>query len=221
MAIEKGITEVADSEDEPMTSSPTAVSNEAAQDKLCAIAPVSLQERQDACQGADCTHQARVKSNANTTADNAEGLGGDRNNASHNVDASSPDETNVEFRDIVAVQDGAHVPAHVANTDFQHEDANRVADEDNTDVEFEYETEVMPVTQYLSANDNEQQKPTEEDGQAAAQPLTSDFLIEDAVCPRPTSSYKFSRSHEIGSYHTSPPGNVTRYKCTSNHHTHL
>jgi len=221
MAIEKGVTEVADSEDEPMTSSPTAVSNEAAQDKLCAIAPASLQERQDACQGADCAHQARVKSNANTTADNAEGLGGDRNNASHNVDAFSPDETNVEFRDIAAVQDGAHVSAHVANTDFQHEDANRVACEEATDGEFEYKKEVMPVTQNLSVNDNEHQEPTEKDEQAAAQSLTSDFLIEDAVCPRPTSSIMFSRSHEIESYHTSPPGNVTRHKCASNHHTHL
>ncbi|CAE7008541.1 hypothetical protein CFE70_001605 [Pyrenophora teres f. teres 0-1] len=175
MAIEKGVTEVADSEDELMTSSPMVVSDEAAQDKLCAIALVpSSQERQDACQEADCTHQTRVESNANTTADNAKGLGGSRNDASLKVGASTVEKTNV------AAQDDAHVPARIANTDMQHQDADRVADKETTTAQFEDQGEVMPVTQQLSVRGNEQQKPAENDEHTAAHSL-SDVPIEDAA----------------------------------------
>ncbi|KAI0583074.1 DNA repair protein Swi5/Sae3 [Pyrenophora tritici-repentis] len=174
MAIEKGITEVADSEDELMTSSPMVVSDEAAQDKLCAIALVPSQERQDACQAADCTHQTRVESNANTTADNAKCLGRSPNDASLKDDASIVEETNV------GAQDGAHVPTHIGNTDMQQQDADRVADKETTIVLFEDQGEVMPVTQQLSVTGNEQQKPAENDKHAAAHAL-SDISIEDAT----------------------------------------
>ena len=187
MAIEKGITEVADSEDEPMTSSPTPVSDEATQDKLCTIAPIPSQERQEACQEADCTHQARVQVNANTTADNAEGLDGHRNDASLNVDASSVGGTDGEFRDTAAAQYGEHVPAHIdiANAQIQHHNANRAADEETKSVEYVDQGEVIPVAQHPSMNDNEQQEPVQGDEQATAQALKSDFSIDDSVCPRP------------------------------------
>lgn len=187
MTIEKGITEVADSDDEPMTSSPTPVSDEAAQDKLCAMAPVPSQERQEACQEADCTHQARVQANANTTTDNADGLDGHRNDASLNVNASSVYGTNGEFRATAAAQHGVHVPTHIdiANAQIQYQNTNHAANEESKRVEFVDQGEVTPLAQHLSVNDNEQQEPVEDDEQATAKALKSDFSIEDAVCPRP------------------------------------
>ncbi|RMZ73236.1 dna repair swi5 sae3 [Pyrenophora seminiperda CCB06] len=189
MVIEKAALEVADSEDdsdESLTFSPTRVPNETAPDKLCAMPPVAKQERQDNCQETDCTRQAHVQSNANTAVDIAEGLGGDRNDASLNVDASSVDKANVEFRDTVAATRSAHVPAHITNADIQHQDANRAVNEGTANFKLEDHREVIPVTPHLSVNDNEQQDPAEDDEQVAALVLTSDDPINDAVCPGPT-----------------------------------
>jgi hypothetical protein len=104
MAIEKSVTEIADSEDEPMTSSPGVVPDEAA-DKLCAIAGDPYQERQDALHGADGLHQASTKRDASA----AQGLGVDRDGASADVDASRIDQTNIMLYDTTTAQEGAAV----------------------------------------------------------------------------------------------------------------
>ncbi|RYN17692.1 hypothetical protein AA0112_g11933 [Alternaria arborescens] len=103
MAIEKGATEIADSEDDPMTSSPGVVPDEAA-DKLCAMACVPYQERQDALHRADCLHQAFAQRNANAASCSAEGLGGDRDDAQID-DASKIDQTNTTLQDPNTVQE--------------------------------------------------------------------------------------------------------------------
>lgn len=66
-----------------MTSSPVEVSDGAA-DKLCAEAPVSLQDTQDALQDAARTHQANAESAAKPPAHRAGGLEADQENASTN-----------------------------------------------------------------------------------------------------------------------------------------
>jgi hypothetical protein len=103
MAIEKGATEIADSEDDPMTSSPGVVPDEAA-DKLCAMARVPYQERQDALHRADCLHQAFAQRNANAASCSAEGLGGDRDDAQID-DASKIHQTNMTLQDPNTVQE--------------------------------------------------------------------------------------------------------------------
>ena len=103
MAIEKGVTEIADSEDDLMTSSPRVVPDEAA-DKLCAMARVPYQERQDALHGADCLHQAFAQRNANAASCSAEGSGGDRDDAQID-DASKIDQTNMTLQDPSTVQE--------------------------------------------------------------------------------------------------------------------
>jgi hypothetical protein len=111
MAIEKGITEIADSQDEPMTSSSVNVSDEAARDKLS-------QGRQDvdALPEADGTHQALAQGIANTASDQAEGLDVDRNNAPADVHASNIDQIDLKLADTTAAQqEGA--TAEVCNHD--------------------------------------------------------------------------------------------------------
>jgi hypothetical protein len=103
MAIEKGLTEIADSEDDSMTSSPSVVPDEAA-DKLCAMARIPYQERQDALHGADCLHQAFAQRNANATSCSAEGLSGDRDDIQID-DASKIDQTNMTLQDPNTVQE--------------------------------------------------------------------------------------------------------------------
>lgn len=103
MAIEKGVTEIADSEDDLITSSPRVVPDEAA-DKLCAMARVPYQERQDALHGADCLHQAFAQRNANAASCSAEGSGGDRDDAQID-DASKIDQTNMTLQDPSTVQE--------------------------------------------------------------------------------------------------------------------
>jgi hypothetical protein len=103
MAIEKGLTEIADSEDDPMTSSPGVVPDEAA-DKLCAMARIPYQEPQDALHGADCLHQAFAQCNANAASCSAEGLGGDRDDAQID-DAPKIDQTNMTLQDPNTVQE--------------------------------------------------------------------------------------------------------------------
>jgi hypothetical protein len=103
MAIEKGATEIADSEDDPMTSSPGVLPDEAA-DKLCAMARVPYQERQDALHRADCLHQAFAQRNANAASCSAEGLGGDRDDAQID-DASNLNQTNMTLQDPNTVQE--------------------------------------------------------------------------------------------------------------------
>ncbi|RYN49578.1 hypothetical protein AA0118_g11383 [Alternaria tenuissima] len=103
MAIEKGATEIADSEDDPMTSSPGVVPDEAA-DKLCAMARVPYQERQDALHKADCLHQAFAQRSANAASCSAEGLGGDPDDAQID-DASKIDQIDMTLQDPSTVQE--------------------------------------------------------------------------------------------------------------------
>ena len=95
MAMGEGRTEVPDSEDEPMTSSPVNISDGAA-DKLSTPAHVPLQDAQDALQDAARTHQAIDESVANSPGDRTDDLGADHDNASLDVDASKVDQTNAQ-----------------------------------------------------------------------------------------------------------------------------
>jgi hypothetical protein len=101
MAIEKGITEVADSEDDLMTSSPGVVSDEAA-DKLRAMSCGPYQERQDALHDADGLHQASAERDANAS----EVLGVDPIDASTDGYASKIDQTNMILHKTSAAQKG-------------------------------------------------------------------------------------------------------------------
>lgn len=76
-------TEVLDSEVEPMTSSPVDVSDAAA-DKLCAAAPVALQDAQDALQESARPHQANAENTAKSPTHRTGGLEADQENASTN-----------------------------------------------------------------------------------------------------------------------------------------
>jgi hypothetical protein len=110
MAIEKGITEIDDSEDEPMTSSPVAVLDEAARDKLSALASVPPQERQDALSEADGTHQALAQGIANAASDQAEALDVDRSDPAVDVHALHVDQTDLKLDETTtAQQEGATV----------------------------------------------------------------------------------------------------------------
>jgi hypothetical protein len=97
MAFEKGVTEIADSEDDSMPSSPALEST----DKLCAMAGAPYQERQDALHEADGLHQALAQRNASA----AEGLDVDLHGVSSDVDASKVDQTNMTSHDTSRVQD--------------------------------------------------------------------------------------------------------------------
>ena len=91
----EGRTEVPDSEDEPMTSSPVNISDGAA-DKLSAPGLVPLQDAQDALQDAARTHQAIDDSVANSPGDRTDDLGAEQENASLDVDAPKVDQTNAQ-----------------------------------------------------------------------------------------------------------------------------
>tara|TARA_R110002003_G_scaffold95_3_gene7246 strand:- start:2799 stop:3785 length:987 start_codon:yes stop_codon:yes gene_type:complete len=84
--------EVADSEDEPMTSSSASVSDGAA-DKLFATAPVPLQDAQHALQEAARPHQANAEHHANMTDSRTDGLDADHEIASVDVDAMQKNPT--------------------------------------------------------------------------------------------------------------------------------
>jgi hypothetical protein len=100
MAIEKGVTEVADSEDDPMTSSPGVVPDGAA-DKLCAMSCVPNQERQDALHEMDGLHQALAERDASAV----KTLDANRDDASVDVDASKTDQSNTMSHDPTAVRE--------------------------------------------------------------------------------------------------------------------
>jgi len=87
MAPVDGRNEVLDSEDEPMTSSPVAVSDGTV-DKLFAIAQVPPQDTQDALREAARPHQATTWTVANVTAQRTDGLDADQSIASIDIDAS-------------------------------------------------------------------------------------------------------------------------------------
>jgi hypothetical protein len=110
MTIEKSVTEIADSEEEPMTSSPVDVSGEAARVKLSALASVPSQERQDALPEAD----------VNITSHHAERLDPDPNDASVDVHASNIDQTDPKLDDrTTARQEGANPEACNNDQDAQ------------------------------------------------------------------------------------------------------
>ncbi|KAI4653236.1 uncharacterized protein J4E79_008750 [Alternaria viburni] len=99
MTFEKGVTEIADSDDDPMTSSPGVVPDEAG-DKHCAVSNVPYQERQDASREADGLQQAFAERDASTT----EVLGADSTNSPVDVDASRIDQTNMMPNETTAAQ---------------------------------------------------------------------------------------------------------------------
>ncbi|KAG9196065.1 hypothetical protein G6011_01186 [Alternaria panax] len=108
MAIEKGVTEIADSEDDPMASSPGVVPDEAA-DKLCAMAGVPYQERQDALREVDGIHQAFAHRDASTASFPADGLDVNHDRVSVD-DASRINQTNMTPLDInKAPEEGATI----------------------------------------------------------------------------------------------------------------
>jgi hypothetical protein len=132
MAFEKGVTEIADSEDDSMPSSPALEST----DKLCAMAGAPYQERQDALHEADGLHQALAQRNASA----AEGLDVDRHGASLDVDASKVDQTNMTPHDTSIAQDegatievgrhdlGLHSQLHLSKAEPETAD---ISDESN------------------------------------------------------------------------------------------
>jgi hypothetical protein len=93
-----GRTEVPDSEDEPMTSSPVNILD-GATNKLCAAAPVPLQgaqDAQDALHEAAQPHQANAENTANPHAERTDGLGEGQRNASLDVEPSTADRTDMQ-----------------------------------------------------------------------------------------------------------------------------
>ncbi|KAJ4367021.1 hypothetical protein N0V83_007551 [Neocucurbitaria cava] len=98
MAIRQGRSEIPDSEDEPMTSSPANVSNEAL-DKLSPPGPAPSQDAQETRQAAKDTHQAYADHVGITVSGDIEGLNADRDNASMNIDASQFDHINTQLKD--------------------------------------------------------------------------------------------------------------------------
>lgn len=88
MAVGAGVTEVADSEEEPLTSSPTVVSD-AAMDKLSATAG------QDA-QAVACLLQGPAKPTANEVVNRTDGFNVDQDKSSSNVDTTHIDHSNLQ-----------------------------------------------------------------------------------------------------------------------------
>ncbi|XP_014553904.1 hypothetical protein COCVIDRAFT_106369 [Bipolaris victoriae FI3] len=101
MAIDKSVTEIADSDEELIMSSPGVGSSDVA-DKLHAMASAAPQEP---LQDAYCTYQAHPQDNANTAPLSTVGLDLDRNGASVDTDASSTDHTNVKPQDAMLPQE--------------------------------------------------------------------------------------------------------------------
>jgi hypothetical protein len=101
MAPGGGRNEVPDSEDEPMTSSPVAVSDGTA-DKLFAMAHVPPQDTQDAPQEATRLHQATSGTVANVTAQRTDGLDADPSIASIDIDAPMDERTDIQPTTTVA-----------------------------------------------------------------------------------------------------------------------
>lgn len=101
MTFEKGVTEIADSDDDPMTSSPGVVPDEAG-DKHCAVSNVPYQERQDALYEADGLQQALPERDASTS----EVLGADLIDAPVDVRALRIDQTNTMLHETTAAQKG-------------------------------------------------------------------------------------------------------------------
>ncbi|EAT83408.2 hypothetical protein SNOG_09216 [Parastagonospora nodorum SN15] len=95
MAPVGGRNEVPDSEDEPMTSSPVAVSDGTA-DKLFAMAHVLPQDTQDAPQEATRLHQATSGTVANVAAQRTGGLDADQSIASIDIDAPTDERTDIQ-----------------------------------------------------------------------------------------------------------------------------
>ncbi|KAH7348135.1 Swi5-domain-containing protein [Pyrenochaeta sp. MPI-SDFR-AT-0127] len=87
MAVAKARGEVPDSEDEPMTSSPVSVPDEAV-DKLSATAPVSFQAPQDATQESSGTLRPLAEWVGSNVPERTDGLDAERSNASPHLDAS-------------------------------------------------------------------------------------------------------------------------------------
>lgn len=105
MAPGEGRREVPDSEDEPMTSSPVNVSDGAA-DKLCATAPVALQDTQDALQEAARPHQATTENAANLAGGRTMSLSADQENASLDTVAFRVEATDI-LADVATATQGA------------------------------------------------------------------------------------------------------------------
>ncbi|KAH4949554.1 hypothetical protein HBI26_133010 [Parastagonospora nodorum] len=101
MAPVGGRNEVPDSEDEPMTSSPVAVSDGTA-DKLFAMAHVPPQDTQDAPQEATRLHQATSGTVANVAAQRTDGLDADQSIASIDIDAPMDEQTDIQPTTTVA-----------------------------------------------------------------------------------------------------------------------
>ncbi|KAF1839019.1 Swi5-domain-containing protein [Decorospora gaudefroyi] len=133
MAIETGITEIADSEDDPMTSSPIVFSDEAACEKHATAAAVPSQVRQDA----HGTSQALTEHADDAALREAEGWDPGRDETSPDVDAPNTDQTDPQLDNanttqqeglMVEVQSPKHLPQDKASVrdmpDTQTDEAN-------------------------------------------------------------------------------------------------
>ncbi|EUC42877.1 hypothetical protein COCMIDRAFT_7602 [Bipolaris oryzae ATCC 44560] len=126
MALDKSVTEIADSDEELVMSSPGVGSSDVAA-KLHAMASAAPQEP---LQDAYCTYQAHPQANANTAPLSTVGLDLGHNGASVDTDASGTDYTDVEPQDAMlpqeegaALQMSPHeraVRAHIDPLGFAH-----------------------------------------------------------------------------------------------------
>ncbi|USP75773.1 hypothetical protein yc1106_03047 [Curvularia clavata] len=113
MAIHEGVTEIADSDEEPMTSSPFVGADDAA-DKLPAMASDQPQELQDALQKLHSKHQVLGQDDVKSTPQSTAALGVDRCGAQADFDASNTDHTDVKPK--VAIHSQMNPPGFAPET---------------------------------------------------------------------------------------------------------
>jgi hypothetical protein len=124
MAIGSGITEIPDSEEEPLTSSPDAVSGGAV-DKLCATPQLAVQGAQDMSQDVANPDQALTERVGNEATDCAGNVNVDQENASINDQMSHSDQLMFDTQPVTTTQpqvivkscpDGAQAQCNTAST---------------------------------------------------------------------------------------------------------
>jgi len=183
MTFEKGVTEIADSDDDPMTSSPGVVPDEAG-DKHCAVSNVPYQERQDASREAGSMQQAFAERDANTT----EVLGADSTNSPVDVDASRIDQTNMIPNETTAAQneEGATVEGGSHGLGLHTQEHPQQLDTTTRDMSYGPQVMVVPtenrdsvakdVESDPSARGDEQQPPA-----SHANPSSAEQEVAEAI----------------------------------------
>ncbi|KAF1850928.1 uncharacterized protein K460DRAFT_361682 [Cucurbitaria berberidis CBS 394.84] len=139
MATRQGRSEVPDSEDEPMTSSPTNTFDEAV-DKLFTMAPAG--PTPGAQHLVNCTHQACTQRDGYAVSDQAENLRVDRNIALVDVDESKFGQTIMQPND-ATVQEGTIVEANGHRLDPNAVEASLQPACNTSSIPAEHETSMM------------------------------------------------------------------------------